>query len=177
MVERDDSVESNIITNCGCGFGSGTFWYHSNPEICPTIRIQFLFLQKYNMWLKNGLKITKAHPELAFKQHVFWRDLFWKTYPYLNCFWKNINWPDPYPTVIKWLDLDFYLMGPYTVTKANQNEALLWKIAVREWNSPLLVPEHFFSRPMLVFYIPPCRKCQRRLNILYFVLLCTVTVL
>ncbi len=31
----------------------------------------------------------------------------------------------------------------YTVTKADQNEALLMKIAVLGWKSPLLVPEHF----------------------------------
>jgi hypothetical protein len=50
----------------------------------------------------------------------------------------------------------------YTVTKANQNEALLWKIAVLGMKKPPVGPGTFFPSPILVFYIPPCRKCQRR---------------
>jgi hypothetical protein len=53
-------------------------------------------------------------------------------------------------------------MGPYTVTKANQNETLLWKIAVLEMKKPPVGARAFFLSPMLVFYIPPCQKCQRR---------------
>ncbi len=37
-----------------------------------------------------------------------------------------------------------------TVTRATQNEALLWKVAVL-WKSPLLVPEHFDPCPYWYF--------------------------
>jgi hypothetical protein len=47
----------------------------------------------------------------------------------------------------------------YTVTKANQNEALLWKVAVLGKEKPPVSAGTFFPSPTLVFYIPPCRKC------------------
>jgi hypothetical protein len=47
----------------------------------------------------------------------------------------------------------------YTVTKANQNEALLWKVAVLGKEKPPVGAGTFFPSPTLVFYIPPCRKC------------------
>jgi hypothetical protein len=53
-------------------------------------------------------------------------------------------------------------MGPYTVTKANQNEALLWKTAVLEMKKPPVVAGTFCPSTMLVFYIPSSQKCQRR---------------
>ncbi len=39
----------------------------------------------------------------------------------------------------------------YTVTKANQNKALLCKIAVPGMKKPLLLPKHFFPRPCWYF--------------------------
>jgi hypothetical protein len=50
----------------------------------------------------------------------------------------------------------------YTVIKAYQNEALLWKIAVAGMKKPPVGPGTFFPSPMLVFYIPPFRICHRR---------------
>jgi hypothetical protein len=47
----------------------------------------------------------------------------------------------------------------YTVTKANQNEALLWKVAVLGKEKPPVGAGTFFPSPTLVFYNPPCRKC------------------
>jgi hypothetical protein len=45
--------------------------------------------------------------------------------------------------------------------KANQYEALLWKIAVLGTKNPPVSAGIFSPSPMLVlvFYIPPCRKC------------------
>jgi hypothetical protein len=51
---------------------------------------------------------------------------------------------------------------PYTVTKDSQNEALVWKIAVLGKKKPPVGAETFCPSPMQEFYIPPCRKCQRR---------------
>jgi hypothetical protein len=56
--------------------------------------------------------------------------------------------------------------------KANQNEALLWKIAVLGMKKPPVGAGNVFPSPMLVFYIPSCRKCLPHLgslNISYFV--------
>jgi hypothetical protein len=36
---------------------------------------------------------------------------------------------------------------PYTVTKANQSEVVLWKIAVLGMKKSVLVLEHFVTRP------------------------------
>ncbi len=47
----------------------------------------------------------------------------------------------------------------YTVTKANQNEALLWKIEVLGMKKPTVGAGTFCPSPILVFYIPPCQKC------------------
>ncbi len=44
-----------------------------------------------------------------------------------------------------------HIYSLYTAAKADQNEALHWKIAVLGMESTLLVPEHF----VMVFYIPP----------------------
>jgi hypothetical protein len=44
------------------------------------------------------------------------------------------------------------------VTKANENEALLWKIAVLRKKSPVGA-RTFCPSPILVFYIPSCWKC------------------
>jgi hypothetical protein len=63
----------------------------------------------------------------------------------------------------------------YTVTKANQNEALLWKIAILGMEKPpLLVPEHFFpclcggilhsSMPTGGFSIPEVQFSRGELN-------------
>ncbi len=46
----------------------------------------------------------------------------------------------------------------YTVTKATQNEALLWKIAVLGREKLPVGTGAFFPFPILAFYIPPCRK-------------------
>ena len=45
------------------------------------------------------------------------------------------------------------------MTKANQNEALLWKVAVLGMVKPPVGAGTFCRSPMLVFYSPPCRKC------------------
>jgi hypothetical protein len=47
---------------------------------------------------------------------------------------------------------------PYTVTKATQNEATLWKIAVLGREKPHVGAGTYFPSPILAFYIPPCRK-------------------
>jgi hypothetical protein len=58
-----------------------------------------------------------------------------------------------------------WLMCPHTVTRAAQNEALLWKIAVLGmkkapcWCRNILRPS-----PILLFYIPPCCKFLRSLE-------------
>jgi hypothetical protein len=49
----------------------------------------------------------------------------------------------------------------YTVAKDNQNETLLWKIAVLGMKKPHVGAGTFCSSLMLVFYIPQCRYCQR----------------
>jgi hypothetical protein len=46
-----------------------------------------------------------------------------------------------------------------TVTQANQNEALLWKIEVLGMKKPPVGAGTFFPLPMLVIYIPPCWNC------------------
>jgi hypothetical protein len=38
----------------------------------------------------------------------------------------------------------------------------LWKIAVLRMKKLPVVAEIFFPSTMLIFNIPPCRKCQRR---------------
>jgi hypothetical protein len=53
---------------------------------------------------------------------------------------------------------DFFI-SPYTVTKANQNEALLWKDAELGMEKPRVGAGTFCLSPMLAFYIPPCREC------------------
>jgi hypothetical protein len=45
------------------------------------------------------------------------------------------------------------------VGKANKNKALLWKIVVLGMKKPPVGVENFFPSPMLVLYIPSCRKC------------------
>jgi hypothetical protein len=42
--------------------------------------------------------------------------------------------------------------------KANQNEALLWKIAVLRMKEPPVGTGTFCPSPMLVFYISQCGK-------------------
>ena len=42
-----------------------------------------------------------------------------------------------------------------TVTKANQDEALLWKVAVLGMEKPPVSAGTFCPLPMLAFYIPP----------------------
>jgi hypothetical protein len=61
-----------------------------------------------------------------------------------------------------------------TVTKANQNEALLSKIAVLGIKKTPCWCRKFFL-PFLVFYIPQMTNVRGGLNILYFVLSCKVT--
>jgi hypothetical protein len=46
----------------------------------------------------------------------------------------------------------------YTVTKATQNEALLWKVAVLGMVKPPVGAGTFCPSPILAFYIPPCWK-------------------
>jgi hypothetical protein len=47
----------------------------------------------------------------------------------------------------------------YKVGKANQNEALLWKIAFLGMKKPTIGAGTFSPSPMLVFYITSFRKC------------------
>jgi hypothetical protein len=47
----------------------------------------------------------------------------------------------------------------YTVTKANQNEDFLRKVAVLGMEKPPVGAGTLCPSPMLAFYIPPCRKC------------------
>jgi hypothetical protein len=47
----------------------------------------------------------------------------------------------------------------YTVTRSNQNEALLWKSAVMGVQKAPVDTGTFCSSPILVFYIPPFGKC------------------
>jgi hypothetical protein len=46
----------------------------------------------------------------------------------------------------------------YTVTKANQNEALLRKLAVLGMEKPSVDVGTFCPLPVLAFFIPPCRS-------------------
>jgi hypothetical protein len=53
----------------------------------------------------------------------------------------------------------FLFFPLYTVGKANQNEALLWKIAFLGMKKPTIGAGTFSPSPMLVFYITSFRKC------------------
>jgi hypothetical protein len=46
----------------------------------------------------------------------------------------------------------------YTVTRATQNVALLWKVAVIGRTKPPVGAGTFCPLPILVYYIPSCRK-------------------
>jgi hypothetical protein len=47
------------------------------------------------------------------------------------------------------------------INVSNQNETLLWKIAVLGMKNPPVGAGTFKPSPILLFYILPCRKCQR----------------
>jgi hypothetical protein len=50
-----------------------------------------------------------------------------------------------------WLGFIYGVTPHCTAAKANQNEALLWKIAVLVMKTPILVPKHFVPRPCCYF--------------------------
>ncbi len=77
---------------------------------------------------------------------VYSKKFFVKVEKYAETFWKFLG-----PIL--------HATSTYTVTKANQNEALLWKVAVLGMEKPPVGVGTFCPSPMLAFYIPPCRKC------------------
>jgi hypothetical protein len=68
----------------------------------------------------------------------------------------------------------FFFFPLYTVGKANQNEALLWKIAVLGMKNTPVGDGNVFPSPMLAFYIPSCRKCLPALRMAYYFIFCAL---
>ncbi len=105
-------------------------------------------------WRERGWESPNSDEGHTLWYSLYVRTLCWK--PYQN----SLDIDFVHSAFVKDEDLKrrqeknsglIHVYSLYTATKADQNEALHWKIAVRNGKSTLLVPEHFF----LVFYIPP----------------------